>query len=377
MEKFYDALLSEQQYICHIMKKNVPMIALPDDQRIEYENAVVCSDSKGPFTKDNCKTRHHSHITGKYLRVLCQNCNIQIKYRKRMSKKKIENELARENDKDVYFHIPVIMHNLKGYDAHFIIKNFNKKFVQQANGTYDDVCITAVNMEQLISFDVNYLRFIDSVQFLKASLDTLVTNLTKACNNYELFTHTRRHTVRYTSDYALLCAKGIFPYEWFTSLEKLENVTALPPRKDFFSKLHDEGITRDEYRHAKKVWKKCKCEKFKDYHDLYMLCDVLLLADVFESFRDMGMTNYGLDPSHFLTLPSFAFAAMLKQTGVELELISNHEMELFISSSIRGGVSTVTHRHVKANNPYVDGYNPNEPSTYIAYLDANNLYGWA
>ena len=376
IEKFFDALLIEQQFICTIMRKNVPMLPLPDDQRIEYEMAIACSECKQQFTDSNQKVRHHCHLSGRYLSILCNNCNLKIKYRKRKSKKQVEKELKREFEKDDYYHIPVIMHNLKGYDAHFIIKNFNKKFVEQADGHFDDVGITAVNMEQFISFDIYYLRFIDSVQFLKASLDTLVKNLSKACDDFELFKHTRQHTYCDTKNYKLLCAKGIFPYEWFTNVAKLDE-TSLPSKDAFFSELNDEGITDEEYTHAHTVWAECQCKTFKKYHDLYMKCDVLLLADVFESFRNMCMRSYGLDPAHFLTLPSFAWASMLKQTKVELRLITDNEMEVFVASSIRGGVSTISHRHVVANNPYVEDYNDKEPSTYIAYLDANNLYGWA
>jgi hypothetical protein len=264
------------------------------------------------------------------------------------------------------------MHNLKGYDGHFIIKNFSKEIVEQGDGKYKEVDIIAVNSETFISFDINYMRFIDSVQFLKASLDTLVTNLSNSCTDHDLFIHTRRHTCG--SD--LLFSKGIFPYEWFTELDKL-SATSLPPKEAFFSKLNDEGISDEDYAHAQKVWQECGCTTFKQYHDLYMLCDVLLLADVFETFRNMCMENYKLDPAHFLTLPSFAWAAMLKLTGVKLQVITDAEMELFISSSIRGGISVVSHRHAVANNPYMEHYDEGKETSYIAYLDANNLYGWA
>jgi hypothetical protein len=171
-------------------------------------------------------------------------------------------------------------------------------------------------------------------------------------------------------------SKGIFPYEWFTDKDKFDE-TSLPPKEAFHSKLNDEGISDDEYTHAQNVWREFGFTTFQQYHDLYMECDVLLLADVFESFRKMCMVNYELDPAHFLTLPSFSWASLLKMTGVELDVITDPEMELFISASIRGGVSTITHRHVTANNPYIEGYDDQLPNSYIAYLDANNLYGHA
>jgi hypothetical protein len=107
--------------------------------------------------------------------------------------------------------------------------------------------------------------------------------------------------------------------------------------------------------------------------------DVLLLADVFENFRKMGMTYYGLDPAQYLTLPSYCWDACLKYTGVKLEPITDVEMHVFIESAIRGGISTITHRHSRFNNPYMkpEDYDPSAPNSYILYLDSNNLYGWA
>lgn len=103
----------------------------------------------------------------------------------------------------------------------------------------------------------------------------------------------------------------------------------------------------------------------------------MLLADVFESFIDVCHKKYKLDPSHYITAPSLSHDAMLKMTGVKLELLTDEDMYLFFEEGIRGGVSTITNRYAKANNKYMRTFNPEEPSNYIMYLDANNLYGWA
>ena len=114
-----------------------------------------------------------------------------------------------------------------------------------------------------------------------------------------------------------------------------------------------------------------------EYHDLYVSTDVLLLADVFENFRKVCQEKYGLDPAHYYSAPGLSWDTLLKKTGVELELLTDLDMHLFIERGIRGGISMVGKRHAKANNPLVEGYNPDEPKNYVTYLDANNLYGCA
>ena len=108
-----------------------------------------------------------------------------------------------------------------------------------------------------------------------------------------------------------------------------------------------------------------------------MQSDTLLLADVFENFRDMCLKEYELDPAHFLSLPGLAWQACLKKTNVELELLTDCDLLLMVEERIRGGICHSVHRYAKANNKYMKNYNKNEESSYIQYLDANNLYGWA
>ena len=131
-----------------------------------------------------------------------------------------------------------------------------------------------------------------------------------------------------------------------------------------------EDIDDINYRRGNNVFK-------GDYHDLYVQSDTLLLADVFENFRDMCIKEYELDPAHFLSLPGLAWQACLKKTNIELELLTGYDMLLMVEEGIRGGICHSIHRYAKANNKYMKNYNNNEESSYIQYLDANNLYGWA
>ena len=114
-----------------------------------------------------------------------------------------------------------------------------------------------------------------------------------------------------------------------------------------------------------------------DYHDHYLKKDVLLLADVFEKFIDTCLKYYELDPCHYFSAPGLSWDAMLKMTGVKLEKISDIDQYLFIEKGLRGGIFYIAKRYVKANNKYMCDYDPNKPSTFITYLDKNNLYSWA
>ena len=138
------------------------------------------------------------------------------------------------------------------------------------------------------------------------------------------------------------------------------------------------AISDKDYAHAKKVFKTFGCKNLGEYTKLYCKSDVLLLADVFENFIDVCYEKFKVDPAHYITAPSLGMDAMLKMTEIELELLTDIDMYLFFDKGIRGGVSTITKRYGCANNKYMgDQYDPNKPSKYITYLDANNLYGWA
>ena len=274
----------------------------------------------------------------------------------------------------------MVFHNLSGYDSHLFIKNLGF-----TDGNID--CIPN-NEEKYISFTKNTvvgsytnkegkdkpikhkIRFIDSFKFMSTSLESLVNNLPDdAFNNLEKCYKGEK--------LSLVKRKGVYPYEYMDSLERFKE-NKLPPKEAFYSRLTGEGISDEDYEHAKKVWKVFGMKTLQDYHNLYNVTDVLLLADVFENFRNVCMENYKLDPAHYFTAPGLAWDVCLKITDVELELLSDIDMLLMIEKGIRGGVSMISNRHAKANNKYMgESFNEKDPSKYIVYLDANNLYGWA
>ena len=173
----------------------------------------------------------------------------------------------------------------------------------------------------------------------------------------------------------LLARKGVYPYDYMHNFNKF-NETELPPINEFYSRLYDSGVDEKDYAHAQKVWSHFDIKSMGEYHDLYLKTDVILLADIFENFRDVCLKNYKLDPAWYYTSPGLSWDALQKITGIKLDLLSDINMILFVEAGIRGGVSMISNRYGKANNKYMENYNPNEESKFITYLDANNLYGW-
>ena len=190
------------------------------------------------------------------------------------------------------------------------------------------------------------------------------------------FPNTYRFCIGDLNKFILFLRKGVYPYEYMDTWEKCDE-TQLPDKKAFYSKLDLEDITDKDYEHAQKVWKVFGIKNLGEYHDLYVQSDTLLLADVFENFRNKCIEIYELDPAHFLSAPRLAWQACLKKTRVNLELLADIDMLLMVEKGIRGGIFQATHRYARANNKYMNDYDKNFESSYLVFLDANNLYGWA
>ena len=173
-----------------------------------------------------------------------------------------------------------------------------------------------------------------------------------------------------------LLRKGVYPYEYMDSWEKFDE-TSVPPKEAYYSKLNEEGISDADYAHVQKVWEVFEIKNQGEYHDLYVQCDTLLHADVFENFRDKCIEIYGLGPAHFLSAPGLARHAYLKKAGVNLELSTDIDMLLMVEEGIRGRICHTIRRYAKTNNKYMNNYDKSIESSYLMYLDANNLYGWA
>ena len=171
----------------------------------------------------------------------------------------------------------------------------------------------------------------------------------------------------------MLLRKGVYPYEYIDGWDKF-NEKIIPSKESFYSNLTLENITKTDYAHANNVFKKFNINNLGEYHDLYVRSEI---SDNFENFRQSCLKNYELDPAHFVSLPGLAWQACLKKTNVELELLTDYDMVLMVEEGIRGGICHAMQHYAKANNKYMKDYDRKKKSSYIQYLDTNNLYGEA
>ncbi|XP_065363259.1 uncharacterized protein LOC135956640 [Calliphora vicina] len=335
----------------HYLKEIIPMTPLTEQENLDYALNDICHICFKPIANE-IKVRDHCHLSGKYRGPAHNSCNLNAKTPKLF---------------------PVIFHNFSSYDCHLFVKELNN---------IDDgpINIIPLNKELYISLSKTIksdkgnnieIRFLDSYRFMPSSLDSLIQNLTKD----EL-----KIVKEFYSDdenqFNLLIRKGVFPYNYLNSLEKLKE-TCLPSIDDFYNKLTDSKCSIEDYTHAQEVWSKFECKTLEDYLMVYLKSDVLLLADVFENFRSVCKSIYKLDPCHYYTAPGLSWDAMLKITEIKLDLLTDIEMIRFLQKGIRGGIVQCSQRYSSANNKYLSDYDEKLPSKYLTYLDANNLYGWA
>ena len=357
--KFMENMLEEVNWCKSKMKKhfNKPL-KMTKENEIDFQKATKCHICDIKYTDKDIRVRDHCHITGEFRGSAHQDCNLKL----RINPDKIK--------------IPVIFHNLRGYDSHFIMQQIGKiakkHTYKNKRGEECHMNINCIpnNMEKYMAFMLgNHLVFLDSFQFMSSSLDNLIKNLPD-----EAFKYTKQGFKK--EQFELMKQKGIYPYDHMDSFDKF-NETKLPEQQHFYSILNNEHISDEQYKHAQNVWDTFNLKTMGDYHDLYLKSDILLLADVFENFRVTCMQHYKLDPCHYFTSPGLSWDAILKMVDIKLTLIVDINMFQFIEKGLRGGVSYIANRYGKANNKYMKEYDEKAPSKYIMYLDANNLYGWA
>ena len=222
----------------------------------------------------------------------------------------------------------MIFHNLTGYDSHIFVKNlgvteglihcilnneekyisFTKTIeVDRFTPSKDEKTSDKTGDKKVEEVIVKReIRFIDSFKFMASSLDRLVANLDESA----LLCVKRFFS---GEQFDLVKRKGVYPYDYMDSLNKFQD-TELPPKELLYSELNHLHISDEDYEHARKVWNLFQMKTMRDYHDLYLKTDVLLLTDVFENFRDVCIENYKLDPAWYYTAPGLAWDACLNKT---------------------------------------------------------------
>ena len=261
VEKFCDHVKREPHRLYHVFPE-LPMIPLSIRQWKKYKKSTICNICYKPFTPTSQKVRDHCHYTGLYRGPAHSLYN--LRYR-------------------ISSYIPVVFHNLSGYDVHLFIRELGKHS--------DSMEVIARNKKDYISFSIKVsvdkyidkngeekeklieLRFIDSFKFMSPSLDSLAKNLVSSSK--QLFGFEDYSELQYD----LLTRKGIYPYEYMSSWDRFEE-TQLPPIEAFYSKLNMSLISSDDYQHAQRVWKEFRIHNLGDYQDLYLRTEVVLLANV-------------------------------------------------------------------------------------------------
>ena len=401
-----------------VLARETPLQMTAADETAFHE-ALQCHICNRVLGDD--RVRDHDHVNGQYRGAAHMACNLVYTFKKKKGKE--------DGEARVRFLLPVLAHNMKGYDSHFLMQ-----FAGTSGLKIGDPI--AQTLEKYMSVTIGRCKFVDSMQFLNSSLEKLVDSLTSGGRDtFRLFNESFKNLPEeVVGD---LRRKGVFPYEWYDAEEKLR--MQLPPREAFASKLCDEECPIDDYERAERVYKQTHCAYFEDYLRLYLQTDVVLLADVFESFRKTWYADHRLDPLNYITLPSLSWDSMLKKLRdskatleasamskdagavaaynafpASIECFKRGQLKMleFVGGStseasmIRGGVSSIMQRYAEANNPYLGtpeqfnqykadrsrgdvctlsgedalskyGWDTTKPSSYIMYWDANNLYGWA
>ena len=334
-------IFTERPYIYETIRLNFnkSIERNPDLTKFDINTCHLCN--KKIYDKP---VKNHCHFSSKMLGYAHNKCNLRYKFNK-------------DNANDEYL-INVFAHNSQNFDQSFLIRA-----LQNLDNKIPFSCLPR-NSNKFISLQIGTFIFKDSYLFLNKSLDYL-TNTINDDDRISL-------KQEFGKNYQLLTKKGIYPYDYFDNNKKY-NEQKLPNKEEFFNKINNKNISDEDYTHAQTVFEKFNCKNLLDYSILYLKTDICHLSDIFQKFSKFAYETYGLDPRHSYTLPGFSWQSMLKMTKIELELISDPDMYLFLMDTIRGGISVCNKKHVIADNKYIDKNTKN--NKYLIYLDANNLYG--
>ena len=263
--------------------------------------------------------------------------------------------------------VPVVMHNLSKYGAHFLLNHLTNDEMKEISFVGND---KLAKLGFVRKFPNCFpLRFIDSRRFMDVQIEDL-ENILEDSKKHKI-----KEEFRGKKEFDLMKKRTCFPFYYMDSFKKFSD-GCLPFRNGFFDQIRREDVGDEEYERSLKIWETFKCRSMGDYFKVYLKSNVLLLEDVFESFRSLCLKKYHLDPGYYFTAAGFAWDAMLKFTKVKLELLEDETMIDFLKSNLRGGITHCSKRYAKANNVYCE-YDRRKESSFIVHLDVNNLGGWS
>ena len=335
-------IFTERPYINKIIDENFnkPIEHNPDLSKFNINICHLCNEK----IEDN-PVRNHCHYSGKMLGYAHNECNLQYKFKK----DNVHNDYS----------INIFGHNSQNFDQSFLIRA-----LQNLDNRIPFSCLPR-NSNKFISIQIGPFIFKDSYLFLNKGLDYL----TGTIDDNDRISLKQEFG---EENYKLLTKKGIYPYDYFDEKEKYCE-TELPEKEKFFNELNSKNISDEDYKHALNVFKTFKCKDLLDYSILY---------------SDFAYKTYNLDARHSYTLPGYSWQSMLKITKIELELISDSDMYLFLMDTIRGGITVCNKKFVKSNNIYTRKVHDessnkkvskklktNDLNKFLMHLDANNLYG--
>ena len=340
MEHFLKTIVRLEKTYIKKLKEVTPMKISPEEERA-FKSAKNCHICAQPLEYD--RVRDHDHINGMYIGPAHNKCN-----------------LARSE----CLKIVGFAHNFSGYDSHIMMRA-----IAERDEGMKEIKAIPLNTEKFKMVKIGRCVLMDSMAFLGASLDNLVKTLKASNHSFPIL----KQWMRDTNQRELILRKGVYPYEFATSLNVLRDTCTLPKKEEFFSLLSGEHITDGDYQHATNVWNSFQCRDMCDYTELYVRADTYQLAEAMLELRESVISEFNIDLCHYLSLPMMAKDIMLKFTNVEMELMSDVEMIHMIRSNIRGGLSYVNTRHFHC----AEESKKREENVSAAYVDANNLYGAA
>jgi hypothetical protein len=350
---FCDSVLKMAKWLGKKIKKVKKMKLTRKDRKLiasSPSTCVICKDNLSSPKRGRQQriVRHHDHLNGQFIGLAHDYCNFLLRERPI---------------------IPAFAHNFSSYDSHLIVTEFAKRYKMKRIKRFD---IVPYNSERIRIIQANNLIFLDSLAFVPASLQTLTDTLRESQHSFPLLRQWEENGERRE----LLLRKGVYPYRFATSIERLRNTTKLPPREEFYNDLGDESCAEEDYMHAQTVFDTFQCRNMLEYTQLYNASDVFQLAEVVTSFRNLIHDEFGLDLCQYWSLPMLSKDVFLHTSKCELDLMHDPEMCSMIRHNIRGGLSYINRRYFSARRRG-RGRGKGKGPRSILYVDANNLYGSA